>query len=122
MPQLSATPVAGVSICVVRDNEVLLAKRAKKLARGLWSLPEDESSRALVDRYGLHLDNLRAMPLLEHRLTHRLLRIHALLGQSDQALEPDGKTARWTGPLDVSDLGLPRPVAGLLQSVWADQG
>lgn len=32
-------PVAGVSVCVVRDGKVLLVKRANPRAFGLWSLP-----------------------------------------------------------------------------------
>ena len=39
MPVKPTNPVAGVSICVIREGEVLLVQRAKKLAYGLWSLP-----------------------------------------------------------------------------------
>lgn len=32
-------PQAGVSICVVRDGQALLAQRSREPLRGLWSLP-----------------------------------------------------------------------------------
>lgn len=39
-PRQVAGPIAGVSICVVRDGRVLLAQRAKNdRLKGLWSLP-----------------------------------------------------------------------------------
>ncbi|MGI9465005.1 MAG: NUDIX hydrolase [Aestuariivirgaceae bacterium] len=39
MRQAVVQPVAAVSVCVVRDGHVLLAKRANQKAFGLWSLP-----------------------------------------------------------------------------------
>lgn len=39
MVQSQIKPVAAVSVCVVRDGEVLLARRANKRAYGMWSLP-----------------------------------------------------------------------------------
>lgn len=39
-PRRTEGPIAGVSICVVRDGRVLLVERAKNdRLRGLWSLP-----------------------------------------------------------------------------------
>jgi len=39
MVQSQINPVAAVSVCVVRDGLVLLAKRANTKAFGMWSLP-----------------------------------------------------------------------------------
>ena len=39
MVQSQIKPVAAVSVCVVRDGLVLLAKRANPVAFGMWSLP-----------------------------------------------------------------------------------
>jgi ADP-ribose pyrophosphatase YjhB (NUDIX family) len=37
--RLSAGPVLGVSVCVVRDGRVLLTQRAEPPFKGRWSLP-----------------------------------------------------------------------------------
>lgn len=39
MAKADNKPVAGVSICVIRGDRVLLVKRANRMAFGLWSLP-----------------------------------------------------------------------------------
>ena len=39
MVQSQIKPVAAVSVCVVREGEVLLARRANRKAFGMWSLP-----------------------------------------------------------------------------------
>ena len=39
MSDNQVTPISGVSMCVVKDNKVLLAKRGNANGYGLWSFP-----------------------------------------------------------------------------------
>ena len=68
-------PVSGVSVCVVRDGRIVLVKRAKAAARGLWSLPgghvrfgeelKAAALRELVEETGIEADIVRLLDCID---------------------------------------------------------
>jgi A/G-specific adenine glycosylase len=98
-------------------GEVLLERRpAAGIWGGLWCLPTAESREGLAARHGLIAENLDGLPELEHRLTHRLLRIKPLGAEFTDSGMPLKCTEqqRWLPESEWRQLGLPRPVTELL--------
>lgn len=68
-------PVLGVSCLVLHGDHVLLAKRGKEPAKGLWSLPggkvengerlEDAIAREVLEETGIRLSGHRFMEFVE---------------------------------------------------------
>ncbi len=72
---MSVKPVAGVSMCVIRNGKVLLAKRGNQIGYGLWSFPgghvEDgeplraAALRELKEETGVEAEIIRLMDTIE---------------------------------------------------------
>jgi len=72
---MSIKPVAGVSMCVIRNGQVLLAKRGNNIGYGLWSFPgghvEDgeplraAALRELHEETGVKAEIIRLMDTIE---------------------------------------------------------
>ncbi len=128
-----ATPTRAVRLLVIRDRDgrVLLQRRtAKGVWQGLWSVPEavDEgAAQALRER--LCADEGVALPAFLHAFSHYRLHASPSLHRvrdahpspsSGSIIGPAGHTPddqRWVAPADYDDLGLPRPIRTLLESL-----
>jgi A/G-specific adenine glycosylase len=99
------------------EGRVLLAKRpAAGIWGGLWCLPEGDSPAAIAAGLGFKLNGHRALPPLEHRLSHLRLEIHPVLAAGlDPAQVKCGTELGWFDRPRQRTLGLPRPVATLLE-------
>lgn len=99
-----------------RHNSVWLVQRPPSgIWGGLWSFPERERALSVADvPEGLHGQRL---PPFKHVFSHFQLHIHPLLitgceGLGDVVQEPSGQ---WVKLGQLPNLGLPQPVAQLLQ-------
>jgi A/G-specific adenine glycosylase len=117
-------PVREVTLkmLVVLDEEgrVLLERRPSKgIWGGLWSLPEGDNATTICAALGLQPETGEQGPAINHRLTHRLLRIHPCVYRAVSV--PDGleygRKHGWFKPPQLETLGLPKPVAGILDSL-----
>lgn len=100
------------------DGSVLLERRPESgIWGGLWSLPDGECLETLARHYRLDGAQLEALPRVQHRLTHRLLDIRPFRAHSirDAQKVQWAQNQNWFGCKEWPDLGLPRPVLGLLQ-------
>jgi A/G-specific adenine glycosylase len=110
------------------DGEVLLERRPPAgVWGGLWCLPESDNSADFQRRFGVDPAALRALPVLEHRLTHRLLRMTPLMldlstSELAAAQVECGEGLAWHGAASWADLGLPRPVQSLLEALEHPNG
>ena len=100
------------------DGRVLLERRPPRgIWGGLWSLPEGEDARRAVAARGGAPE--RPLAPLEHRLTHRVLHIrpsHAAVDECPGTLEYEREHG-WFAPAEWRALGLPRPIATLLETL-----
>jgi len=117
------TRVTDRTICmlVLRDaeNRVLLEKRPPSgIWGGLWSLPEGTSIENIEARLGVTTSSLKALPQVEHRLSHMRMLIQPTIATVDSATGVKCSAEQnWFAPADQSKLGLPKPVSDLLKKV-----
>ncbi|NNL94931.1 MAG: A/G-specific adenine glycosylase [Xanthomonadales bacterium] len=110
-----------LNLLILRDGAgaVLLERRPPAgIWGGLWSLPEHEDSSTLADRYGLAPEKLCALPPVNHRLTHLALTIHPHVAHADAVPDAiaENDDLAWFDDADLKNLGLPKPIAALLQA------
>ena len=111
-----------LEVLIVMDDEgrVLLERRPSKgIWGGLWSLPEGENATTVCAALGLSPKSGEQQPAITHRLTHRLLNIHPRVYRavsSTGGLEYERKNG-WYTPAQLTNLGLPKPIAGILDSL-----
>jgi A/G-specific adenine glycosylase len=105
-------------ILTAADGDVLLERRSPAgIWGGLWCLPEAESRQELARELGLGALDAEALAPLEHRLTHRLLKIQPWRLHAPplaRGVKCD-ETRRWFTADEWPQLGLPRPVLTLLE-------
>jgi A/G-specific adenine glycosylase len=101
------------------ENRVLLEKRPPSgIWGGLWSLPEGNSIENIEERLGLTTESLKALPQVEHRLSHMRMLIEPTLATVGSATRVKCTAEQnWFAPADQSKLGLPKPVSDLLKKV-----
>ena len=85
---------------------------------GLWSLPADQPGNPAHEQLGLDLDQLTALPELQHQLTHIEMTIQPLI--TDSEFDPGRVECtsgqRWFARREWPQLGLPKPVRQLLET------
>ena len=98
------------------DGALWLEKRAEKgIWGGLSCVPCLESTAALYAAaadFGIDDGDLRELPALTHRLTHRLLLVSLFCARARR--QPENAAGAWVLPQDLADYGLPKPLAKLL--------
>jgi A/G-specific adenine glycosylase len=109
---------------ILRDayGRVLLEKRPPAgIWGGLWCLPEGAELQDIEARLGVSAETLRELPVLEHRLSHLRLSIHPVLANGYRGGQVQCGTERdWFDREQQTRLGLPRPVADLLEGLDND--
>ncbi len=113
-------PVKRRYMLLWRDGRgrLLLERRPPRgIWGGLWCLPEDDGAAPLAERFGLDPAALEHLSPVEHRLTHRHLRITplALCSEGEEERATD-EGLGWFSPNDILELGLPRPVLRILDA------
>ena len=100
------------------NGEILLERRPPAgIWGGLWCLPAADDLDHLASLHGVILEALEPLGEIEHRLTHRLLRIIPLKARTMPAAErvECRQDQSWNNRQQWRQLGLPRPVADLLE-------
>jgi A/G-specific adenine glycosylase len=117
------TRVTDRSVCMLvlqdSENRVLLEKRPPSgIWGGLWSLPEGDSIENIEEKLGLTTSSLKALPEVEHRLSHMRMLIQPTIANVGSATRVKCTAEQdWFAPSDQSELGLPKPVSDLLIKV-----
>ncbi len=101
------------------ENRVLLEKRPPSgIWGGLWSLPEGNSIENIEERLGLTTSGLKALPEVEHRLSHvRMLIQPSIATVSSATRVKCAAEQNWFTLANQLELGLPKPVSDLLKKV-----
>jgi A/G-specific adenine glycosylase len=116
-------PTRQAWLLVLRDAQgrLLLEQRhGAGVWQGLWSVPEApdaDAAAALAVR--LAAGRGRALPTLRHAFSHYRLEAMPFLHDvyDHEAVERMAPTRRWVHPHTFDDLGLPRPIRTLLESL-----
>lgn len=133
-PRQPAGPIAGVSVCVVRDGRVLLAQRAKNdRLKGLWSLPgghvelgetlRDAALRELMEETGVAAEIrlvLDAIDIIHRDGRGEVKRQYALTvfgaewTSGEAVAGSDASAVRWVLPSELASLSMTPGTADLI--------
>ncbi|MGI9373008.1 MAG: NUDIX hydrolase [Hyphomicrobiales bacterium] len=124
-------PVLGTSIAVWRDDKVLLVRRGKGQAQGMWAFPgghvelgeavQDAAMRELMEETGLKADIHGVVDYFDiiRRDDEEMLQFHYVLIvfkghwiSGEARADDDAEDVRWVHPDEVDDLP-----GGLISSV-----
>ena len=113
-------PVAAVSVCVVRNGQVLLAQRANPRAYGLWSLPGGHieygepvraaALRELKEETTIDAEIVRLLDCVDviHRSAEGIITTHYVLSvfgarwlSGKATASSDAKAIAWVNPGDL---------------------
>lgn len=106
-------------ILVNGAGQVLLERRPPSgIWGGLWSLPADDAGLTLTDKFGLEKHQLQPLPAVRHQLSHVQMDIRPVLAHSELPAKGVECAAeqRWFKSSEWPELGLPKPVRGLLET------
>ena len=112
-----AKPVVHVCTLALRDNAArwaLVQRPPRGLLAGMWECPSviDTDDPGMVGRrYGLHVEDVRALPPLRHEFTHRIWMITPFVGVGA------GDGVRWLGAPDLWEVPLAGPSLRLLRQL-----
>jgi A/G-specific adenine glycosylase len=110
-----------IHMLILRDSQgrVLLEKRPPSgIWGGLWSFPDGENIESIEAQLGLSDTQPKALPPVEHRLSHVRMLIHPALATSAVARQVKcTQQQNWFDPASRSEIGLPKPVSDLLAEI-----
>ena len=108
----------AIHMLILRDDQgrVLLERRPPAgIWGGLWCLPDGESVETISARLGITCTGIVAAPAIRHRLSHVRMTIHPAHAIATDAGQVKYSPQRgWFDPMQQQELGLPQPVARLL--------
>lgn len=133
------TPIRnGASAVLFRGSKVLLVRRGKGAARGLWSLPgghvehaerpEDAALRETVEETGIRASLLGLVG--EHHVTvpasadapevcYRISVFHGLAGDGEPVAASDAEAAAFVETSEVHRLATTEGAAAIIERAWA---
>lgn len=116
-------PISGVSMCVVKDGKVLLAKRGNRNGYGLWSFPgghvkhgealRDAALRELAEETGVNAEIVRLLDTIEivHKDPSGDIEAHFVLSvflgnwlSGTAVADSDASAVKWVDGAQVADL------------------
>lgn len=111
----------SLTLLIITDQQqrVLLERRPPAgIWGGLWCLPESADPEQAGAVLGFTPSTVTPLAAVQHRLTHLRLRINPILVHSVRAEQVKCASQHtWLALLERSRLGLPKPVADLLQQL-----
>ena len=101
------------------EGQVLLERRPPAgIWGGLWVLPADEDLGSLLSRFNISSSDAKALPELQHQLTHMQMTIHPFINSTKpfaKGVECNSEQ-NWFSKQQWPELGLPKPVRQLLET------
>lgn len=116
-------PISGVSMCVVKDGKVLLAKRGNRNGYGLWSFPgghvghgeplRDAALRELAEETGINAEIVRLLDTIEivHKDSSGNVEAHFVLSvflgtwlSGTAVADSDASAVKWVDGTQVEQL------------------
>lgn len=123
MSENDVRPISGVSMCVVKDGKVLLAKRGNPNGYGLWSFPgghvkhgeplRDAALRELAEETGINAQIERLLDTIEiiHKDPVGNIEAHFVLSvflgnwlSGIAVADSDASDVKWVDGTEVSNL------------------
>ncbi|MEM7611825.1 MAG: A/G-specific adenine glycosylase [Pseudomonadota bacterium] len=119
-----ANPRRSTSMLVIRnpEGELLLLRRPESgIWGGLWAFPEiapEDDTMAAVEVLGITMRApVEQLPAFTHKFTHFDLAIQPLLVSAASVNTVADNDSRWIGLSELADLGVPRPVGRIVESL-----
>ncbi|MCW5620785.1 MAG: A/G-specific adenine glycosylase [Burkholderiales bacterium] len=106
------------------DGELLLEKRpAPGIWGGLWCFPEIDAEQLpeqVMARFGIAVEHVQTLGVIEHGFTHFRLRIRPLLAQGVRPPRAEQPGRLWLTPADALGAAVPVPVRRILLTLHGD--
>ena len=135
MSKKDIAPISGVSMCVVKDDRVLLAKRANPNGYGLWSFPgghvekgealRDAALRELAEETGVNAEIVRLMDTIDiiHRDASGEVEAHFVLSvylgswiSGEAVADSDASDVMWVSASEAAQLKTTPGTAELVEA------
>jgi len=128
-------PIAGVSMCVVKDSKVLLAKRGNPNGYGLWSFPgghvehgealHDAALRELAEETGVNAEIVKLLDTINiiHRDPTGAIEAHFVLSVflgnwigGEAVADSDASAVKWVSAMEAAQLQTTPGTAELVEA------
>jgi len=123
--------ISGVSMCVVKDDKVLLAKRANPNGYGLWSFPGghveqgDAALRELAEETGINAEIVKLLDTIDiiHRDSSGEIEAHFILSVflgswigGEAIANSDASDVRWVSASEATQMQTTPGTAELVEA------
>lgn len=135
MAENQVVAISGVSMCVVKDDKVLLAKRANPNSYGLWSFPgghveqgealRDAALRELAEETGVNAEIVKLLDTIDiiHRDPTGEIEAHFVLSVflgnwigGEAVADSDASDVKWVSALEAAQLQTTPGTAELVEA------
>lgn len=135
MAKKEMPPISGVSMCVVKDDKVLLAKRGNPNGYGLWSFPgghveqgealRDAALRELAEETGINAEIVKLLDTIDiiHRDPAGEIEAHFILSVflgswigGEAIADSDASDVKWVSAMEATQLQTTPGTAELVEA------